>query len=491
MKLIKIIIVMVFLLSYVGVQGQVNEARQQYEKFRKQARTQYNDFRNEANRKYAEFLKQAWEQYNILPAIERPKDEQVPPIVMPEEDLNKPIEDTPITIEDVVEPPTPDPMPVPVAPIREQPIEEKYMNFTYYGTKCKVRFNYKHHIFKLKGCKSDNIASAWLELSDEKYDNLIRDCLLLRSEMKLNDWAYLLLLRNMSEKFLGKGNEAKLLMAYIYSQSGYQMKLGVDKDDRNLYLLYSSKHNIYGKAYFSVANEHYYPFDCEESELLISGADFPKAQPLSLQIIHEMQLSNANSEVRELISKRYPEIKIQSKVNKNLITFYNGYPASEYNDNFMTKWSIYANTPMTAKVKSEIYPTFKEKLKGLRQKEAAERLLNWVQTAFVYELDDKVWGQDRAFFAEESLYYPFCDCEDRSILFSRLVRDLLGLKVILVYYPGHLATAVHFTDDVKGDYILLNKEKYVVCDPTYIGAPVGNTMRNMDNSSATVILLKN
>ena len=112
-----------------------------------------------------------------------------------------------------------------------------------------------------------------------------------------------------------------------------------------------------------------------------------------------------------------------------------------------------------------------------------------MQTAFVYEYDDKVWGEDRAFFAEETLYYPYCDCEDRSILFSRLVRDLLGLDVILVYYPGHLATAVCFNSEVKGDYITLNGRRFVVCDPTYIGAPVGCTMPSMDNKAAKVILL--
>lgn len=41
-------------------------------------------------------------------------------------------------------------------------------------------------------------------------------------------------------------------------------------------------------------------------------------------------------------------------------------------------------------------------------------------------------------------------------LFTRLVCDLLGLKVTLVYYPGHLPLAVCFTEKVKGDYILLN-----------------------------------
>ena len=108
----------------------------------------------------------------------------------------------------------------------------------------------------------------------------------------------------------------------------------------------------------------------------------------------------------------------------------------------------------------------------------------------MYEYDENIWGVDRAFFAEETLYYPYCDCEDRSILLSRLVRDILGLKAILIYYPGHLAMAVHFPEEVTGDYILLEGEKYIVCDPTYIAATVGRTMPGMNNNEARVILLQ-
>ena len=88
------------------------------------------------------------------------------------------------------------------------------------------------------------------------------------------------------------------------------------------------------------------------------------------------------------------------------------------------------------------------------------------------------------------MYYPYCDCEDRSILFSRIVRDLMGLEVILLYYPGHLATAVCFTEDVSGDYLVVNGKRYVVCDPTFINANVGRTMTDMDNATAHVILLE-
>ena len=183
-------------------------------------------------------------------------------------------------------------------------------------------------------------------------------------------------------------------------------------------------------------------------------------------------------------------MQVKVSADESLINFFVTYPSSMLDDNFCTRWSFYANTPMSERVKKQLYPSLKNAVQGKSQHEAANMLLNFVQTAFVYEYDDKVWGSDRAFFAEESLFYPYCDCEDRSILFSRLVRDLLGLKVLLVYYPGHLATAVHFTESVTGDYISLDNQKYVVCDPTYIGAPVGATMPDMDNESAKVILLK-
>ena len=151
---------------------------------------------------------------------------------------------------------------------------------------------------------------------------------------------------------------------------------------------------------------------------------------------------------------------------------------------------MYANTPLSQEAKSSLYPALKSVVTGKSQIDAVNRLLNFVQTAFVYEYDDKVWGYDRAFFADETLFYPYCDCEDRSILFSRLVRDLLGLKVVLIYYPGHLATAVHFSENVTGDYVAINGTRYVICDPTFIGAPVGRTMPDMDNATAKVILLE-
>lgn len=57
-------------------------------------------------------------------------------------------------------------------------------------------------------------------------------------------------------------------------------------------------------------------------------------------------------------------------------------------------------------------------------------------------------------------------------------------------YPGHLATGVCFTVKIKEAGLLLSGKHYVICDPTYIGAPIGVTMPQMDNQEAKAILLE-
>lgn len=461
-----------------------------FQAFRDNAYAEYEEFRAQCNADYAEFLESAWGTFQSNPATPKPKDDEKPPVVIEQKDEKKPVVDRPIPIKETVLPPAPEEQPLPVAPIVEQdePSEkDHYQDFTIYGTSLSVRFEDSQR-FRLFACNENAVAEAWLRLSEPDFNNTLCDCLNLRDYLQLSDWAYLNMLDVVAKACLGDSNEATLLTAFFYCQSGYQMRLAFASN--RLYMLYASKHYVYGQPYFIVDEEYYYPFHCQEDNLQICSAAFPQEKPLSLLVPLQQMFAEAPTAARTLSSDRYPELSMTVSVNRNLIDFYDTYPTSSLGKDFMTRWAMYANTPMDSLVSKSLYPVFRKKLQGLSQLEAVERLLNWVQTAFVYEYDENVWGHDRAFFAEETLYYPKCDCEDRSVLLSRLVRDLLGLKTILVYYPGHLAMAVHFTEDVHGDYLSLGGERYIVCDPTYINARAGRTMPGMDNSQATVILLQ-
>ncbi len=141
-------------------------------------------------------------------------------------------------------------------------------------------------------------------------------------------------------------------------------------------------------------------------------------------------------------------------------------------------------------VKASLYPALRSQIEGKSVKKQVTMLLDFVQTAFDYATDQEQFGYERPLFGDESFYYPKNDCEDRSILFSILVRDLVKLDVALVHWPGHLATAVAFPEQVEGDHFTLDGRNYTVCSPTYVGAGIGMTMPDFKNVNAELILLK-
>lgn len=473
------------------------QRQQEFNSYKEKRRKEFEEYRRKRNEEFAQFMRNAWGHENSEPVTPKPKDETIPPVVVPKDD-EPPVntDPKPVPFDNVVPVPKPKPQPQPVNPIEEVPVTpvapvQPSVSFTFFGTTDKVRFDKKNSIH-LANVNENTVADAWLKLSEEGYTNLVHDCLEIRKTHALCDWAYLMMLSDMSEAVFGKGtNESVLLMAYVYCQSGYQMRLAID--GQKLHLLVGSKHHIFGLSYYKLDGEDFYPFlrkgESMNDRVQICGASFPEEKAMSLLVPKAQNFTVSYNGQRTIKSDRYPNVEATVRINQNLMSFYNTYPTSMLGEDIMTRWAMYANTPMAKDVANQLYPQLKSLLNGKSQLEAVNILLNWVQTGFVYEYDDKVWGGDRAFFAEESLNYPYCDCEDRSILFTRLIRDLLKLECILIYYPGHLACAVNFTENVNGDYINLSGKRFIVTDPTYIGAPVGRTMPNMNNATATVILL--
>lgn len=474
----------------IPMQAQTDAFQERFMQFRKQVDDEFESFWNEVNEKYADFILQTWEGFNAEPAVTRPKEEKkIPPVVVPLQDTIRPLVDTPLPVIAIVKPTVPEKQPVPIAPIKEIPIpikEEKFVTTVRWGTSFSVRFT-DNQRFTLSSTDNESIACAWKKISGREYNNTVRDCLLLRAERKLNDWAYLCMLQSLSVELFGESNEAVLFMANIFCKSGYKIRLARGGD--KLYLLFASKHFIYEKKFFRIGDECFYLFAGNVDNLELCPSEYPGEQPLSLRVTEQPLLDIVPTKKRMLIARNFEDMKIAVHVNENTIELCSEYPASSMNDDFMTRWAMYANATITEDVKSELYPQLQKQIEGHSQLEAVNMLLDWVQTAFTYEYDETVWGADRAFFAEETLFYPYCDCEDRSILLSHLVRDLVGLDVILVYYPGHLAMAVAFKENVVGDYITIDEKRFVVCDPTYINASVGMSMPNLQTDNIRVIKL--
>lgn len=470
-----------------------NPFAEQFDMFKQQSKKEFEDFRDKCNREYIAFVRKAWKEFDAEPPVRRRPVPEIPPVVFDNDSVMEKhkIKEMTIVVPDVA---IDIPQPKPIEVIHEQPIEPEdtayvFMPFTFMSTDMQVRLDETKR-FVIDSITPNHVADMLAVLSSKDFDNLLYDCLRLRSEHHLCDWAYLLMLKTIADEFCGDGtNEAALLLGYLYCQSGYKMRYATN--GTKLYVLVCSRHNIYDKWYFTIDNDRYYPVDDSDTGLNICTAEFPREQALSLYIREAQLFGNTEYKEREIKSRKFPEIGFNVRIGNGLMEFYNSYPTSYIKDDFTTRWTMYAETPMEESIKEQVYPKLRKELKGMSPREAVERLLNLIQTGLEYEYDEKVWGHDRAFFAEESLYYPYCDCEDRSILFTRLVCDLLGLKCVLIYYPGHLASAVNFLGvETQGAYYTYEGKDYIVCDPTYIGAGVGRQMPGLDLDKAVLIPIK-
>lgn len=331
----------------------------------------------------------------------------------------------------------------------------------------------------LKGLKENDIADAYEAMCSSDYQPLLKDCKQIASTLTLNDWGMFTLLRTIADSFCSNNNESVVMQQFLLNELGYKAKMARQVNADKMLLFVAIDCSIYGFPIFKLGGLTYYAVNTNQPcSFYMCEKDAPKAKN-GLQMQLQQSPTFQGSTVRSTHQASNHGVKVTVDVPKALIDFYKTYPQCDY--------SVYFNAPINNTVSSELLNALSPYIKGKSETEAANILINFVQTGFQYATDNEQFGYEKPFFVEELFYYPYCDCEDRSILYSYLVKKLLGLDVVLLDYPNHIATAVRFNENINGDYVMVNGQKYTVCDPTYIGANIGMTMPTYKNVSAKVL----
>lgn len=490
MKRIIALLAMAFII--LPLTAQVNkESFEDYQKRMKKEMKQFTDsvqqdyyqFRQKANEEYARFMRERWEEFQSMKGEPTPTLPEPPQPYKREKDT--PIPELPIRFDNVI---VPKPSPKPVEPLKrpETPVIPSQpslpeFHFTCYGTPCVVHLD-KDLSFKLRNISENAVADAWSHLSSELSEVLLEDLLNIRENLALCDWAYYCLVRDFSEQCLGKGTgEAVVMETFMMAQSGYNVR--ISRKDDHLIILLPFDGMVYETTYLSFNGECFYDVEGGRGEkyYAFNRSFTENNRALSLRMPRTPKFAFKSCAEKTFSSKRYPELNATLQLNKNLVDFYNGYPKCQ--------WPNYSWAGLSDEVKTKLYPVLRKGIEGKSQIEAANRLINFVQTAFEYKTDGEQFGCERSLFADETFYYPYSDCEDRSILFSILVKDLLNLDVVLIQYPDHLATAVQYTETLNGVNFTLDGKTYYVSDPTYIGANVGECMPQYSKTRPTVYKL--
>jgi hypothetical protein len=273
-------------------------------------------------------------------------------------------------------------------------------------------------------------------------------------------------------------NDQALFCFFMLSHLQYDAKIA--KRNNDFILLMPFETTVYKKSYINIDNRKYYIInnDSDGAIYTFKQSFYDSNKPINLTFSKNIKLGNEYT-TKNVYFKQF-DLTIPVKFNQNLIKFYNEVPMSDLSIFFSSKFD-----PIT---EQSLINALSPLIKNKNELEAVNIILNFVQKSFDYKTDIEQFGYEKFYFPEDLFYYPYSDCEDRAVLFSHLVKTLLKLDVIGLEYTTHAACAVKFNASINGDAVTYKGEKYIICDPTYIGASAGMAMPQFVDEKAKVIL---
>ncbi|MDA3813208.1 MAG: hypothetical protein PF570_03030, partial [Candidatus Cloacimonetes bacterium] len=467
MILFKRILLVVFCISILSVLY----AQDDYDTWKSQQKTEMKKFITEQDKAFADFLENNWWEFETFKADV--KDITPKPVKIPEVEPRK-IEEIEVTnkIKEIKIPPK---MQIEEKEQKDSMVkvkmtEDPRININYLGLPLELNYQQNVDIQLQSPINEKGIADFWYSISNIDHATFFTQISDYREQLRLNDWGYCLLLNEITKEVSGDSqNLARLLLWFMLTKSGYEAKVGFAED--SVYLLLPCKNTIYGVSYVVIDDKRFYTLSFDKKEQLnisINTYDgkYPNADDLiDLSIKETPKIKNTLIEKELKFQYEDQEYSIPVTYNQTTAEYFKNYP--------QTDLEVYFKAPLSDEATYSLTVGLKPILEGRTEADAANVLLRFVQTAFQYKTDGDQFGGEKSLFSDETLFYPYSDCEDRSIIFAYLISNILDMNVIGLDYPGHISTAVHFQNELKGDKILYNSTSFIVCDPTYVNANVG------------------
>lgn len=463
-------------------------AQDDYEAWKSQQEKEMKQYISEQDEAFANFLEKNWEQFEMFKADA--KDTTPKPATIPKVEPRK-IEEIEVTnkIKEIRIPPK---MQIEEKEQKDSMVtvemtEDPRININYLGLPLELNYQQNVDIQLQSPINEKGIADFWYSISNIDHATFFAQTSDYRKQLRLNDWGYCLLLNEITNEVSGGSqNLSRLLLWFMLTKSGYEAKVGFAED--NVYLLLPCKNTIYGVSYVVIDDKRFYTLSFDKNQQLnisINTYDgkYPDADDLIDLSIKETPKVKSTLIEKELKFK-YENIEYSIPVTYNQAT-------AEYFKNYpQTDLEVYFKAPLSDEAAYSLTIGLKPILEGRTEADAANVLLRFVQTAFQYKTDGEQFGAEKSLFSDETLFYPYSDCEDRSIIFAYLIRSILNLNVIGLDYPGHISTAVQFQNELLGDKILYNSTNFIVCDPTYINANIGMAMPKFKEVQPKIIDLQ-
>ncbi len=325
---------------------------------------------------------------------------------------------------------------------------------------------------------SEVVKSTYDFLRNVNYRITLEQFIEIVRQMNLNDWDYYCLVDEFCKSISDDPNMQKVIAWFLLMESNFRVKIGYFKDTSAV--LFASSQTIYNTPWFNINGERYYAMGYRNDLINTYDIDYFKGYKY-LNIFHDKPLLLEEVQKDIIITFLYKGVSYSIPLSYDMryVDYFSKYP--------MTPIDFYFALPVSATFKESIEENIAPHLKNMDRSESIHFLLNLVQQGFMYQTDAEQFNREKYMVPEEMLYYNNSDCDDRTIMFSYLINELLHLNVIALDFNGHICSAVQVPDsEVKGN-LIHNGIEYLVCDPTYTSAPPGIILPPFQVKDATII----
>ena len=481
-----------YLIVFVVLLSNNLHAESDYEKWRSQTLNDFQTYLDENDKAFIQFLQQKWQPVTVDPA--RQPDPEPKPVTPPQAPQpapvagKKPSDPTP-----KVSLPTPEPVkapPVAVTPPAKPPVAavpplksgQQQASFDFYGHAIAVPYHPQFRRNYNGGLNSKNIAAYWQQLAGSPHKETVTALQQQAQQLQLNDWGTAKLIDEFVRHLHRDTSSRQLTSWFLLVKAGYDARVAYDQ---RIHLLMTSDQELFGVNFFRLNNKRYYAVTLNDQPLKPGKVFTYDGQHEEgkrvLDFSNPTRFAVGGAEKERVLSFRagQQDYKIRILYPEQYVRYFSSFPQLSLPNYFRA--GLPAVT--TDSLLSQLRPV----VAGQTELEAVNRLLRFVQTAFAYKTDEDQFGSENYLFPLETLHYPFSDCEDRAALFAWLTETLLGLDVVILDYPGHVATAVAFSNEVSGDSVRYNNKRYVVADPTFINANSGMAMPQFASTQPKII----
>ncbi len=497
------------------------QADSSFERFRRDGRRNFDQFVASQDSAFIRLLQREWSAFRVLRAssgYRGPKPRALPHA--PEADslssaaggsagVPVSLRQRPSQAPDIVMTPLPEPsgvrMTSPEAPLTPTPTitlvgpraapalpvsARQVLEPDYYGADARVRTVPGRLPRVAAPLTQAGIAAFYEQLTKADLRPLLEDLDAQMRELALDDFGFARLAYRLARKLSPDEANTRLVTWYLLRRGGLDARVALSGEGASgsVVLLLPSNVRVYRVASYDIDGRAFGVFNLDDGP--------PLEAPGMIRTYREA--SDASPRIANLAIRQTPQLGDSARTRtlrwthgdaRHEITIRANVARVRYLEWFpQVDWFVWFGLGMSDEARATLLPPLRQLIAGRSERDAANILIRFVQSAFAYATDMEQFGrEDKPFAVDETLFYPFSDCEDRAVLFATLVRELMHREVVGVLYSTHMATAVRFTDDTSGDALIVSGVRWIVSDPTYVGADVGETMPQFQRETPEII----